>query len=137
MPSDLKQVAIIGAGQMGNGIAHVISLAGYDVLINDLQRDAYDRARQIIEKNMARQVSKGLISDGERNAALDRITWADAIGDIAQADLVIEAATEEEDVKRAIFDQVCPKLKPEALLATNTSSISITRLAATTDRPER
>ncbi|MEO1542672.1 MAG: 3-hydroxybutyryl-CoA dehydrogenase [Pseudomonadota bacterium] len=135
--ASIKQVGIIGAGQMGNGIAHVVSLAGYDVLLNDLQREAYDNAVSIIDKNMVRQVSKGIISEGERESAIKRIGFAADFDALSDADLVIEAATEEEATKRKIFDTLCKSVKSEALLASNTSSISITRLAAITDRPER
>ena len=134
---DLKSIAIIGAGQMGNGIAHVVALAGYQVSLNDLKKEAIDRARSIIERNMARQVSRGIITDAEMQAALQRIHVAPDGDSIADADLVIEAATEDEAVKRKIFVDLCPKLKKSAILATNTSSISITRLASVTDRPER
>jgi 3-hydroxybutyryl-CoA dehydrogenase len=133
----IKKVGVIGAGQMGNGIAHVISLAGYDVAINDLKKDAVDRALGTIGKNMSRQVSKGLIDDADMATALKRISYAPSYEAFADCDLVIEAATEEESIKRKIFIDLCPKLKPDAILASNTSSISITRLASTTDRPER
>lgn len=133
----IKTVGIVGAGQMGNGIAHVAALAGYDVAINDIKREAFDRALSVIEKNMTRQVSKGLISDADMSAGLARISFAPDFAAFGDADLVIEAATEEEEVKQKIFTGLCPSLKPSALVASNTSSISITRLAATTDRPER
>lgn len=133
----IKTVGVIGAGQMGNGIAHVVSLAGYDVLLNDLKPEAFEKAVQVIDKNMTRQVSKGLITEDARSSALSRIAFASDFSALGNADLVIEAATEEEDTKRKIFDAVCQKVKPDALLASNTSSISITRLAAITDRPER
>ena len=133
----IRSVGIIGAGQMGNGIAHVVALAGYDVAINDLRKEALDKARSTIERNMARQVSRGMITDADMQAALKRIrTEADLVS-LGEADLVIEAATEDEAVKRKIFVELCPRLKKSAILATNTSSISITRLASTTDRPER
>jgi 3-hydroxybutyryl-CoA dehydrogenase len=133
----IKTVGIIGAGQMGNGIAHVAAIAGYDVAINDLKKEAVDKARAIIERNMSRQVSRSLITEAEMQTALRRIKYAPDLDAIGEQDLVIEAATEDEAVKRKIFSDLCPKLKPTALLASNTSSISITRLAATTDRPER
>jgi 3-hydroxybutyryl-CoA dehydrogenase len=135
--SDIKSVAIVGAGQMGNGIAHVVSLAGYDVLINDLKKEAVDSALATIQKNMARQVSRGLITEAEMTQALKRIRYAPDAATLGQADLVIEAATEDEAVKRKIFADLLPKLKKGAMLASNTSSISITRLASATDRPER
>ena len=133
----IAKVGIIGAGQMGGGIAHVAALAGYDVLLHDVSPDRIEAGIATISGNMARQVHSGKLEDGIRSAALGRISPAVELSDLAGADLVIEAATEEESVKRKIFAQLCPVLNPEALLATNTSSISITRLAAQTDRPER
>jgi 3-hydroxybutyryl-CoA dehydrogenase len=131
----VKSVGIIGAGQMGNGIAHVVALAGYEVALYDVKKETIDKARATIERNMARQVSRGLISDADMQAALKRIRIAPDLDAVGEADLVIEAAVEDEAVKRKIFTDLCPKLKKSAMLATNTSSISITRLAATTDRP--
>jgi 3-hydroxybutyryl-CoA dehydrogenase len=122
---------------MGNGIAHVAALAGYDILVNDLKKEAFDRAMATIEKNLARQVSRGLVKDEAMRTALARIRFAPDFAAIGNADIVIEAATEDESLKKKIFAELCPKLKKEALLASNTSSISITRLAAATDRPER
>ncbi len=133
----IKSVGIVGAGQMGNGIAHVAAIAGYDVAINDLKKEAVDKARALIERNMIRQVSRSLITEAEMQAALRRINYAPDLESIGERDLVIEAATEDETVKRKIFADLCPKLKPSAILASNTSSISITRLASATDRPER
>jgi 3-hydroxybutyryl-CoA dehydrogenase len=135
--SVIKSVGIIGAGQMGNGIAHVVALAGYNVSLNDVRKEAIDNARATIERNMARQVSRGIITDAEMQAALKRIHVASDMQALGEADLVIEAATEDEAIKRKIFLELCPRLKREAILATNTSSISITRLASVTDRPER
>ncbi len=135
--SSVRKVGIIGAGQMGNGIAHVVALAGYAVAMNDLKKDAVDKALGIIRKNMTRQVSRGLITDSDMEAALKRISFAPSFKELGDCDLVIEAATEEEAVKRKIFVDLCPHLKKDAMVASNTSSISITRLAATTDRPER
>ncbi len=132
----ITKVGIIGAGQMGNGIAHVVALAGYKVVINDLKRDAYDKAIDTITGNMARQATKGLISDKDQAEALARITYAADLAALGDCDLVIEAATENEELKHKIFASLCPHLKPTAIVASNTSSISITRLAATTDRPE-
>jgi len=132
----IKTVGIIGAGQMGNGIAHVVALAGYEVVLNDLKREAVEKARSTIERNMARQVSRGIITDADMQMALRRIGVA-SLDVIGEADLVIEAAVEDEAVKRKIFVDLCPQLKKSAILATNTSSISITRLASVTDRPER
>jgi 3-hydroxybutyryl-CoA dehydrogenase len=133
----IKNVGIIGAGQMGNGIAHVVALAGFDVAIHDIKKEAVEKARSTIERNMARQVSRGVITDADMHAALKRIGYAGDLAMIGEADLVIEAATEDEAVKRKIFIDLCPKLKKSAMLASNTSSISITRLASVTDRPER
>jgi 3-hydroxybutyryl-CoA dehydrogenase len=135
--SAVKTVGIIGAGQMGNGIAHVVALAGYTVALNDLKREAVEKARCVIERNMTRQVSRGVITDAEMRGALQRIAVAPDLEAIGEADLVIEAAVEDEAIKRKIFLDLCPKLKKSAILATNTSSISITRLASVTDRPER
>jgi 3-hydroxybutyryl-CoA dehydrogenase len=133
----IRSVGIVGAGQMGNGIAHVIALAGYDVALNDLNEQRVEQALATINGHMARQIARGKITEDDRKAALSRIRYAPSLEDFADVDLVIEAATEDEDVKRRIFQNVCPHLRPEAMLATNTSSISITRLAASTDRPER
>ncbi|MCB1527102.1 MAG: 3-hydroxybutyryl-CoA dehydrogenase [Hyphomicrobiaceae bacterium] len=136
LPTRIKKVGIIGAGQMGNGIAHVVALAGYDVALNDLKKEAVENAVKLIEKNMGRQVTKGMISEDDQGDALKRISYAPDYKAFGDCDLVIEAATEDESVKRRIFMDLCPDLKKDAILATNTSSISITRLASTTDRPE-
>jgi 3-hydroxybutyryl-CoA dehydrogenase len=133
----IKSVGIIGAGQMGNGIAHVVALAGYEVALYDVKKETIDKARATIERNMARQVSRGIIKDADMQAALKRIRIAPDLEAIGEADLIIEAAVEDEVVKRKIFTDLGPKLKKSAMLATNTSSISITRLASVTDRPER
>ncbi len=133
----IRKVGVVGAGQMGSGIAHVVALGGYDVAINDLAKERFDAALENISKNLERQVSSGKISEEDRGKALARISFAESFQDFADADLIVEAATEDETVKRKIFVALCPFLKPDAILATNTSSISITRLAATTDRPER
>jgi len=133
---DIKNVGIIGAGQMGNGIAHVCALAGYNVMLNDVSGDRIKQAMATINGNMARQVSKKAISEDDRKNALARIKPAEKYDAFAGCDLVIETATEKEDVKRKIFTDLCASLKPDAILATNTSSLSITRLAASTDRPE-
>ncbi len=132
----IKKIGIIGAGQMGNGIAHVIALGGYDVAMNDLKKEAVDRALETINKNMTRQVSKSVITEEDRAVALKRITYAPDFSALGDCDLVIEAATEDESLKRKIFGELCKHLKKEAMVASNTSSISITRLAASTDRPE-
>ena len=135
--SEIHKIGVIGAGQMGNGIAHVCALAGYDVFLNDLDPERIKSGLATINGNMARQVSRDVIAEADRKAALDRIHTAEALADLAEMDLVIETAAENEEIKRSIFKQLCPLLRPEAMLATNTSSISITRLASTTDRPER
>jgi 3-hydroxybutyryl-CoA dehydrogenase len=137
MAIEIKTVGVIGAGQMGNGIAHVCSLAGLDVRLNDLSEDRIKAGLATINGNMTRQVSKDMIAEAERLAALDRITPAPTYDDLAGCDIVIEAATENEETKRKIFHALCPSLRPDAMIATNTSSISITRLASSTDRPER
>lgn len=133
----IQTVGVVGAGQMGNGIAHVFALAGYDVLITDVSQDALDKAQATIARNLDRQVSRATISDADRAAALGRIAMTLALRDLGQTDLVIEAATEKESVKHKIFEDLLPHLKPETILTSNTSSISITRLAARTDRPEK
>ena len=133
----IHKIGIIGAGQMGSGIAHVIALSGYDVVLHDIAKDKVDAAIGTIDRNLARQVASGKISEDDKRKALARITYADTMGKLGDADLVIEAATEDETVKRKIFVALCPFLKPNAIVSTNTSSISITRLAAATDRPER
>ncbi len=135
--SKIGTVGIVGAGQMGSGIAHVSALAGYKVLIFDVSHANTEKGIATINGNMARQVSSGKLDEKDRKAAMDRIGAAPKMADLAAADLVIEAATEDEDTKRKIYAELCPQLNPEALLATNTSSISITRLASQTDRPER
>jgi 3-hydroxybutyryl-CoA dehydrogenase len=128
---------VVGAGQMGNGIAHVAALAGYDVLLNDMSADRIQAGLATINGNLARQIAKKAISEDDRKKALAHIKSAEKISDLAQCDLVIESATEKEDVKKRIFTEICQTLKPEAILASNTSSISITRLGSGTDRPER
>ena len=137
MVSNIRKVGVVGAGQMGNGIAHVCALAGFDVALNDVAPDNIKAGLATINGNMARQVAKNVISDADRKAALARIGQATTLDGLNDCDLVIETATEREDIKRRIFAELCPGLKPEAIIATNTSSISITRLASSTDRPER
>jgi 3-hydroxybutyryl-CoA dehydrogenase len=137
MASAIKTVGIVGAGQMGCGIAHVCAVAGYDVLLHDISEERITDGMATINGNMARQVSSEHLSEADRDAAQARISPAPAIEDLAAVDLVIEAATEDETVKRKIFANLCPLLNPEAILATDTSSLSITRLASATDRPER
>jgi len=133
----IKSVGIIGAGQMGNGIAHVCALAGIPVVINDIAEPRLKEALATINGNMARQVARKRITEEQKQAGLKLISTAESYDGLSDCDLVIEAATEKEDVKRKIFAALCPSLKPEALVASNTSSISITRLAASTDRPEK
>jgi len=133
----IETVGIVGAGQMGNGIAHVFALAGYNVLLNDIAQDSLDKAMATIEKNLDRQVSREKITAEDKAATLARITTTLTLTDLGQTDLVIEAATEREEVKNQIFATLVPHLKPTTILASNTSSISITRLASKTDRPER
>ncbi len=133
----LKTIGIIGAGQMGCGIAQVSADAGYKVHIYDLSQERIEHGLATINGNLARHVTSGKMTDEERSATLALISGSSDINDLAASDLVIEAATEDESVKRKIYAQVCPILKPEAILATNTSSLSITRLASATDRPER
>ena len=133
----INKLGVIGAGLMGNGIAHVAALSGIPVVLMDVQQQALDRALATMAKNMERQVSKGSISGADRDAALARIVTATDNSAFADCDLVIEAATENEEIKKKIFAALCPVLKPDALLASNTSSIPITRLAAATDRPGR
>jgi 3-hydroxybutyryl-CoA dehydrogenase len=137
MAGTIETVGVIGAGQMGGGIAHVAALAGYNVLLNDLSPERIEKGLATISGNMARMVSHGKLEEPQRQAALARISAAPDMASLAGADLVIEAATEDESVKRKIFAQLCPQLNPQAIVATNTSSISITRLASQTDRPER
>jgi 3-hydroxybutyryl-CoA dehydrogenase len=137
MTSMIKKIGVIGAGQMGNGIAHVAALAGFDVMLNDLSADRLKSGLATVNGNLSRQVAKKVISEDARAQALGRIGSTDTLDGIADCDLVIESATEKEEVKRKIFHEVCAVLKPEAIIASNTSSISITRLAAATDRPER
>jgi len=131
----IRTVGVVGAGQMGSGIAHVCAIGGYDVLLEDVAGDRLDAALDVIGKNMARQVGKGTIDQGQMDAALARIRPVSGPEALKDCDLIIEAATENEEVKKDIFRALAPHLKPETLLASNTSSISITRLAAATDRP--
>ena len=137
MAATIKSVGIVGAGQMGNGIAHVCALAGLNVSLFDVAPERIKAGLATINGNMARQVVKHLITEEARKSALAHIHPTETVDGLANCDLVIEAATEQEAVKRQIFSQVCAVLKPEAIVATNTSSISITRLASSTDRPER
>jgi 3-hydroxybutyryl-CoA dehydrogenase len=136
-PAMVSTVGIIGAGQMGNGIAHVVALAGIDVLLLDAKPEMVSKAIATVAKNLDRQLGKGAITADQKSAALDRIKAAPDYEAMAPCDIVIEAATEKEDIKRAIFKALLPHVRPDTILATNTSSISVTRLGATTDRPGR
>ena len=133
----VKTIGVIGAGQMGSGIAHVAATTGIDVVMTDIGREQLDRARAAIEKNMDRQVRRESMTADERQSALERIGSSTSLADLSGCDVVIEAATEDEGVKRAIYKAMLPNLRSDAIVATNTSSISITRLGATTDRPEK
>ncbi len=132
----IERIGVIGAGQMGTGIAHVLALAGYDVMLDDLNKEALSKALARIEKNMQRQVAKGVIKEEEIAPALARIRTTSSMDDLQDRDMVIEAATEDEAIKKRIFQDLCTRIAPGCLIATNTSSISVTRLAASTDRPE-
>jgi 3-hydroxybutyryl-CoA dehydrogenase len=134
---DIHVIGVVGAGQMGNGIAHVCALAGLPVTIVDIKTEALNKALGLIRRNMDRQMNRGLFSSDDRDEALARIAVSTDYGTLASADFVIEAATEKEDVKRAIYKAMTPSLKPGCIVASNTSSISITRLGAATDRPEK
>jgi len=134
---EIKSVGIVGAGQMGNGIAHVFALAGYDVTLTDISQDSLDKAVALIDRNIERQVSRGKTAPEAKAAAMARIKTTLKLAEIGPSDLIIEAATERETVKQAIFDDLLPHLKPHTILTSNTSSISITRLASRTDRPEK
>jgi 3-hydroxybutyryl-CoA dehydrogenase len=135
--ADIKTIGIIGAGQMGNGIAHVAALAGFDVFLSDVSEEQLAAALGSIERNLTRQAGRGLIKDDEIATAMARIKTTADIGDLSNVDLAIEAASEKEEVKRAIFKSLCAVVRPDTILASNTSSLSITRLASSTDRPER
>src|SRR5690242_20581690 len=137
MAAMIRKVGVIGSGQMGNGIAHVAALAGFDVVLNDLSSDQLKSAMAIINSNLSRQVSKKIITEDARDKALARIGQTESLDGLADCDLVIETAVEKEEVKRKIFHDLCAVLKPDAIIGSNTSSISITRLAASTDRPEK
>ncbi len=137
MPLEIKKVGVIGAGQMGNGIAHVCALAGYDVMLMDANPDRIHAGLATINGNMAKQVARGTVTEEMRQEALSKIIASPTYESLSECDLVIESATEREEVKRKIFTSLCEVLRPEAMLASNTSSISITRLGAATDRPER
>ena len=134
---DIRTVGIIGAGQMGSGIAHVFALAGYDVILNDVKPEQIDHAVSVIDRNLGRQVAKGQVAESDKAAAMARIRVSSDLSAMRDADLVVEAATEDEAIKRRIFQEVVPHLSENAILTSNTSSISITRLASVTDRPHR
>ena len=134
---EIRKVGVVGAGQMGNGIAHVMAAVGYEVLLNDISQDALDKGLETIRRNMERQVARGKMDAPDMEAALARITPTLTLADLGQTDLVIESATERETVKQAIFEDLVPHLQPHTILTSNTSSISITRLASRTDRPEK
>ncbi|QHQ37109.1 3-hydroxybutyryl-CoA dehydrogenase [Algicella marina] len=134
---EIQNVGVIGAGQMGNGIAHVFAQSGHNVLIHDVSEEAMANALKIIEANLDRMVSRERITEAEKAEALGRITTTGDISEVGKTDLIIEAATEKEDIKHAIFKSLAPHLGENTILTSNTSSISITRLAAATDRPER
>lgn len=134
---EIKTIGIVGAGQMGNGIAHVMALAGYDIILNDISQDALDAALALMARNMERQVSRGKITAEEQAEALSHIKTTQHLSELGQSDLIIEAATEREAVKQAIFEDLLPHIQPHTILTSNTSSISITRLASRTDRPEK
>ncbi|SEK43433.1 3-hydroxybutyryl-CoA dehydrogenase [Roseovarius nanhaiticus] len=134
---DIQTIGIVGAGQMGNGIAHVMAVAGYDVTMTDVSQDALDAAMATMRRNLERQVSREKISQADMDGALDRVKTTLTLTDLGKNDLIIEAATERETVKQAIFEDLVPHLGPDTILTSNTSSISITRLASRTDRPEK
>jgi 3-hydroxybutyryl-CoA dehydrogenase len=136
MAAVINKVGVIGAGQMGNGIAHVSALAGFDVVLNDVSAERLKSGMATINGNLSRQVARKIVTEDAKAKALAKISLSDILDGLADCDLVIESAVEKEEVKRKIFHELCAILKPEALIASNTSSISITRLAASTDRPE-
>jgi 3-hydroxybutyryl-CoA dehydrogenase len=132
----VQKIGVIGAGQMGTGIAHVLALAGYDVVLDDINKEALAKAVGVIEKNMQRQTHRGAITEDQIKPALARIRTTQTLDDFQDRDMVIEAATEDEAIKKKIFQDLCRRISPTAMIATNTSSISVTRLASATDRPE-
>ena len=133
----IKKIGIIGAGQMGGGIAHVSSLSGYNATLLDVSTELLENTINLIKKNMNRQLSKGTITDKDLNSALEKISCTVSYDDLNDCDIVIEAATEKEEIKQKIFSELCVNLNKDAIIASNTSSISITRLASSTDRPEK
>jgi 3-hydroxybutyryl-CoA dehydrogenase len=134
---EIRSVGVVGAGQMGNGIAHVFALAGYDVILTDVSADALEKAIATIDRNIERQVTRGKVSAEDKATAMGRIKTTLKLAEVGPCDMIIEAATERETVKQAIFEDLLPHLKPHTILTSNTSSISITRLASRTDRPEK
>ncbi|WP_316863050.1 3-hydroxybutyryl-CoA dehydrogenase [uncultured Cohaesibacter sp.] len=134
--SEIRKIGIIGAGQMGNGIAHVCSLAKYEVVLNDIDNEKLEKSIKTVDQILSRQVEKGRISQKVKDEAFARVQFSRDLDPLSEVDLVIEAVTEEEDAKRKVFTTITPLLRPETIVASNTSSISITRLAAATDRPE-
>nr|MCU0800819.1 3-hydroxybutyryl-CoA dehydrogenase [Paracoccaceae bacterium] len=134
---DVQSIGVVGAGQMGSGIAHVFALAGFDVLLTDIKAESLAAALALIDRNIERQVTKGKVLAADKRAALARIKTTQTLTDLGACDVIIEAATERETVKQAIFEDLVPHLKPSTILTSNTSSISITRLASRTDRPEK
>lgn len=134
---EIKTVGVVGAGQMGNGITHVFAVAGFDVILNDISEEALERATSLIRRNLERQVSRGKLEMSALDSAMARIRTTTRLADLGPCDLIVESATERETVKQAIFEDLLPHIQPHTILTTNTSSISITRLASRTDRPER
>ena len=133
----IRTIGVIGAGQMGNGIAHVCALAGFNVLLNDISAERLDAGIKTIQRNMDRQVHRQMITSEARDAAMKRLRGVTSLAEFSDVDFAIEAATEKEDIKRKIFDELCPRLRKNAMVASNTSSISITRLGSSTDRQWR
>ena len=133
----IQSVGIVGAGQMGTGISHVFALAGYDVVLNDISSDMLAKSLVLTARNIDRQVARGKVTEADKHAALARIRTTTTLSDLGPCDLIIEAATERETVKQAIFEDLLPHIQPHTILTSNTSSISITRLASRTDRPEK
>ncbi|MBC7153882.1 MAG: 3-hydroxybutyryl-CoA dehydrogenase [Rhodobacteraceae bacterium] len=134
---EIRKVGVVGAGQMGNGIAHVFALAGFDVMMTDISQEALDKAVALIDRNLERQVSREKLTAADKAAAMARITATTTLTDLGPSDLIIESATERETIKTAIFEDLVPHLAPHTILTSNTSSISITRLASRTDRPQK
>jgi len=134
---EIQKIGVVGAGQMGNGIAHVCALAGYTVTINDINEEVLAEALALIDRNLSRQIEREVITDADKSTALAKISFSRDLAELGSSDLIIEAATEREDIKSAIFEGLLPHIHADTILASNTSSISITRLASRTDRPEK